>query len=59
METTDKEARFDLYCQSCKHAETKETEWPCNDCLSIPMVTHSRKPVYYREDSKMKKKGGC
>ena len=52
METTDKEVRFDLYCQSCKHAETKETEWPCNDCLSVPMVTHSRKPVYYREDSK-------
>lgn len=44
-----KEVRFDLYCESCKYKELKDTEDPCHDCLDEPINLHSHKPVKYEE----------
>ena len=44
-----KEVRFDIYCQKCKNADTKETEDPCNDCLAQGWNEESKKPIYFKE----------
>lgn len=49
MNTRTKEARFDVYCKSCKFRATKETDDPCNECLTNPVNIDSRKPVKYQE----------
>lgn len=43
------EARFDIYCKTCKFKETKETDDPCNECLTMPVNIDSKKPVKYQE----------
>ena len=42
-----KEVYFDQYCKSCKHKDLKETEEPCDECLSEPTNLDSHKPVRY------------
>lgn len=51
METTDgmKEVFFDKYCKSCRYEKTKESEEPCNECLSEPANQYSHKPVKYEQ----------
>lgn len=52
METIDHFVEFDKYCKTCKFKDVKDTkgEEPCNDCLSYPVNTNSRKPVRYELD---------
>ena len=38
------------YCKTCKHYGVKETEDPCNDCLTWPENEDSRKPTLYEEE---------
>ena len=45
----DKEVRFDVFCETCKHNKTKETEEPCNTCLESPSNAHTSKPVKWEE----------
>lgn len=40
-----KEVRFDLYCETCKHKDLKETLDPCNECLEEGMNLESVKPI--------------
>lgn len=40
---------FDMYCPACKHCKRKETEEPCNTCLSISARPDSRKPEKWEE----------
>lgn len=48
----EKEVYFDIWCHSCKHAEKKESEEPCLDCLYRPMNYDSHKPVYWEENKR-------
>ena len=47
MEDDYKEVYFDKYCTSCKFKNNKETEKPCDECLTNPMNVNSHKPVKY------------
>lgn len=49
MEFPLKEARFDIWCQKCVNANTKDTDEPCNSCLANPVNEHSTKPVEWKE----------
>lgn len=49
MEEIYKEVYFSQYCQTCKHADKKETEDPCDDCLMAPVNAYSHKPVNWEE----------
>lgn len=46
----DKEARFDIYCDSCKHHELAGFEDPCDECLDTTYVEDSHKPFYHKKD---------
>ena len=47
METIYKEVDFKTYCKTCRHCDKKETEDPCDDCLSELVNTYSHKPVFW------------
>lgn len=47
-----KEVKFNKYCKLCKYKNQKESESPCDDCLSEPVNTNSEKPVYFRSVEK-------
>lgn len=51
-----KEVRFDIWCSKCVHKDKSEAEDPCYDCLSDPVNTYSRKPVYFEDDGKEEKR---
>lgn len=44
-----KEARFDIYCVSCKHKDIYGFEDPCNECLDTPSVEDSHKPMFHEK----------
>ena len=44
-----KEVYFNQYCEKCKHADMKEDEEPCCECLCEPVNQYSHKPVRYEE----------
>lgn len=44
-----KEIYFDQYCKTCKYEKVKESEDPCEECLSNPTNVYSHKPVKYEE----------
>lgn len=44
-----KEVYFDQYCQTCKHKDLKESEEPCNECLTETVNLYSHKPVKWEE----------
>lgn len=46
----EKEVRFDLYCEKCKHGNVAETEEPCNECLTYPFGLGSVKPFNFEEE---------
>ena len=45
MEVIYKEVDFHKYCPSCKHKSKKDSEDPCNECLSEPMNVNTSKPM--------------
>lgn len=51
-----KEVRFDIWCKKCAHKDKSEAEDPCYDCLADPVNTYSRKPVYFEDDRREKKR---
>lgn len=51
MESRNKFVRFDEYCKKCTYKSTKETEDPCNTCLTNPVNVDSHKPVNFKEIS--------
>lgn len=50
MEFPNKFVHFDEYCVKCKNKNTKETEDPCNECLTNPVNEHSHKPILYEKE---------
>lgn len=49
MGNNTKEVYFNYFCQRCVNAPRKETEEPCNECLSYPWNMDSHKPVNFKE----------
>lgn len=49
MDVSNKEVRFDLYCQKCKNYDKKDEEEPCNDCLSVGYRYGTEKPDKFEE----------
>lgn len=45
----NKEVRFDIYCETCRHKDKKDHEDPCNECLDNTVNLHSHKPVKFEE----------
>ena len=56
MEYPEKIVEFDKYCSTCEHKDISEQEYPCNECLSNPTNTYSRKPVNYKKETKENKR---
>ena len=46
-ESNFKEVQFQKYCKTCKYRKVKETEEPCNECLTQGARTGSHKPLKY------------
>ena len=44
-----KEVSFYYYCKTCVNKDLKETEDPCNECLTEGARHNSHKPVKYVE----------
>lgn len=49
MEDFYKEVDFHKYCKTCKYSKTKETEEPCDECLSVSYNYASRRPINWEE----------
>lgn len=47
MEDLYKEVFFCKYCGVCKHADIKDFEEPCNECLENTYNIQSHKPVNF------------
>lgn len=45
-----KEVHYHAYCNTCKYREVKDTDEPCNECLSEPVNLYSHKPIKWTED---------
>jgi len=49
MEQNEHIVRYDIWCKKCKHEKGRETEDPCDECLSYPVQINSRKPIKFEE----------
>ena len=49
-----KEARYDLYCRTCKHCEEEGYESECEKCLDVPINLYSEYFMWYVEDETRK-----
>lgn len=50
MENQNKIVWFGEYCKKCAHKSVKETEDPCNTCLTNPINVDSHKPVSFKKE---------
>lgn len=48
---------YETWCPKCKFFERDEVMEPCHNCLQNPVNEDSRKPVEWKEDKSIKKKG--
>ena len=46
-----KEVFYNEYCSKCKYKDTKETEDPCNECLTEGVRLNTHKPLNFKEKS--------
>lgn len=44
-----KEVYYYEYCKSCKHRQVKNTDEPCDECLSEPLNLNTHRPVKYEK----------
>ena len=51
MELIYKEVYFHQYCSTCRYREVKESDKPCDGCLSESMNVYSHKPINWKEDT--------
>ena len=47
MEIKEHIVRFDIWCNKCKHKDTKEIDSPCNECLDDGSNFDTNQPVIY------------
>lgn len=48
MEIEYREVKFDIFCATCKHADLKDTDEPCCECLEEPTNMYTEKPVRWK-----------
>ena len=41
---------FATYCKTCSYQKNKETDEPCNECLTIPARANSSRPEKWKEN---------
>lgn len=46
---------FDVWCKKCVHFKEKETDYPCNKCLTATVNEDSHVPIEYEEKVGKKK----
>ena len=44
-----KKVEFDKYCETCKHFDKDELEWPCNICFANSLNLHSDEPIKWEK----------
>lgn len=44
-----KEVYYDEWCDKCTNKKTKETDDPCNECLTQGWNEFSHKPINFKE----------
>lgn len=49
MDERYKEVYFHQYCETCKHKDKEENEFPCDECLDSPLNLYSHKPTRWEE----------
>lgn len=49
MVSNYKEVYYDQYCSKCEHANKKEEEEPCAECLNNPVNEWTHRPVKFEE----------
>ena len=40
---------YEVYCPKCKYSELKDSDDPCNECLTEPINFASVKPIKFEE----------
>lgn len=51
-----KEVYFHEYCKTCRHRDVKNTDTPCDECLSEPTNWNTHRPVKYEKQVKKETK---
>lgn len=44
-----KEVYYYEYCKVCKHRQVKNTDEPCDECLSEPLNLNTHRPVKFEK----------
>lgn len=52
MTGSEKEVRFDIYCEKCEYYPLSESDSPCWECLDEPLNIDSHKPLHFKEKTK-------
>lgn len=55
MQNEYREVLFDKYCGTCKHKDSKESDYTCDECLHNPVNLYSEKPVNWEEKETKRK----
>lgn len=61
MQNAEHFVEYEKYCETCMFRDLKKNEngdepEPCNECLTYPVNTDSRKPIKYIKREEKKKK---
>lgn len=51
-ELNTKIVRYDKYCRRCKYWTTKETDDPCDECLTESVRLGTKKPLKFEAKGK-------
>lgn len=54
MDEDLREVEYWKYCEKCKHKDLPENEFPCLECLDIPVNQYTSEPVKYEEQETKK-----
>ena len=52
MDENYKEVYFHEYCKTCENEKSKDTDEPCNECLTEGARLNSHRPANWKEKEK-------
>lgn len=50
MESREHIVEYDQFCNNCKYKDLPDGAIPCDECLTNPVNTDSRRPIKYEPD---------
>lgn len=59
MDSREHIVEFDKYCEHCIYKDHPDDVTPCHECLTEPVNTDSRKPVFFEGTKEFKRKEKC